>query len=541
MHVNVATTRSDRTFAQWLADHAVDVVFVVFVVATFVYSVRITKGSFFFADEWRILGRVGSVGRMFDEYNDSLSVVTMVLDRVLVEAFGMTYTPFRVVGLAALYLVPLTYFFTTRSRFGAIVAALLSFPLLWYGQFVSLMASEHNHNVALVGGIIAAAALNRGRRADGTLAAGLLLSLCSAGGGVAVAAACLTHNACTRAPRRRWLAVLGPILAWCAWWVLAVGHAKHLGPLALTTSQTATFVRRLAFTPFVNAGLGFQWSAYVLLVAFLAAGLWALVQGLDAAANFLAWSVATVVWGVGLANSRGVLADLHVFRYRYGALVFVLLAIVPRRAIRWPARFPLATGRTVSVVGALLILVLGGARGLAVRSDLQSSARQLASIGDTIHARVAMIRLGPRIVPDDVRAGTGIDPRSGLHAGQVRRLYAKYGGGLEPRPTAVDRELATLEASQRIVTDDRSACAPVSEPLLLVYRPGAGFGSVTLAARNGAVEIGVRRFGRAWVPMRTLDSGGAVRISPAAVGGMAAAVPWQIRASGSCRLGAEVP
>ena len=69
------------------------------------------------------------------------------------------------------------------------------------------------------------------------------------------------------------------------------------------------------------------------------------------------------------------------FRYRYVALVLVLLAVVPRRPIVWPARFPIATDRRFLIVGAVVVLALGTARGLAVRSDMQATATQLGQIG----------------------------------------------------------------------------------------------------------------------------------------------------------------
>ncbi len=322
------STRTRRA-AGWLGSHAVEIVFVLLVVGTYVYALRITRHGYFFADEWRVIVQAGSVRGMFDQYNNSLSLATMVLDRGLVELFGFAYTPFRVVGLGVLFAVPLTYFLTTRRQLGAVLAAFLAFPLLWYGRYVSLFPVEHNHSLALLGAIACAAALNRGRRADGVLAAGLAFALAAAGGGVAVAAGCLVHNTCTRAPLRRWVTVLVPALAWFAWWLIAVGSKPDLGGFALTTGQTIDFCRGLIFTAFVSAGLDSRWFGYVLLVLFVAFGARALSKGSNAAANFIAWTTAAVVWALGLAASRGALADTTAFRYRYGALLFVLLAVVP--------------------------------------------------------------------------------------------------------------------------------------------------------------------------------------------------------------------
>ena len=104
-------------------------------------------------------------------------------------------------------------------------------PLVWYGRYISLNPSQLNHYLALLGGIGCAAALNRGRRADWVLAGSLAFSLCSAGGGVAVAAACLVHNAlhasaAATLARRAW----SRHSLWLVWWLIAVGHTSDTGP-----------------------------------------------------------------------------------------------------------------------------------------------------------------------------------------------------------------------------------------------------------------------------------------------------------------------
>ncbi len=522
----------------WIADHAVEIVFVLLVLGAFAYSLRITSGAYFYADEWRILDRSQWIGRVLEPYNSSLSVVTMLLDRGLAETFGLGYTPFRVVSLAALFGVPLTYFFTTRSRFGAVLAAFLAFPLLWYGHYASLMPSEHNHNLALLGGIVAAAALTRGRRADGVLAVALLFALGAAGGGVAVAAACIVHSACTRARLRRWIAVLVPLLLWVVWWVVEIGHTDDRGPYAMTFSQTVTFVRRLTFTAFLNAGFGSQWLGYVLVVAYVAVGVLALRQGLRAGANFLAWSAAAVVWAVGLANNRGVFADIHVFRYRYGALVFVLLAVVPWRPIRWSARFPIASDRRWIVAGAAVVLVLGVARGAWVRSDLRASASLLSEQGRITRAQVDIVRLGPGVLSDRATTGTGIAARlGGLDAGPVRRILTRYGQPVLDR-NAGDRLLVRRQLSWRPVPAGSGPCAPIGRPITVTYRTGPGYAPVTIAATDAPVTVAARRFGRAWVPLVRLAPGRAAHVAISSDGGMAAGVPWQLQADGGCRVGA---
>ena len=59
---------------------------------------------------------------------------------------------------------------------------------------LELRPATLNHYLMAVGTIGSAAALNRGRRADGVLAGTVTLSLAAAGGGLTVAIGCLCHR-----------------------------------------------------------------------------------------------------------------------------------------------------------------------------------------------------------------------------------------------------------------------------------------------------------------------------------------------------------
>ena len=98
--------------------------------------------------------------------------------------------------------------------------------------------------------------------------------------------------------------------------------------------------RELAYAAFESAALGSTVFAVGLVAAIIAYGIWTVAKGLNHAANFLAWTSAVAIWAVGLASSRGVFITVTVFRYRYAALVLILLAVVPRRPIVWAALVP---------------------------------------------------------------------------------------------------------------------------------------------------------------------------------------------------------
>lgn len=514
------------TVRLWLPSHPVEVVFGLMLVVAFAYSLRITGQSYFWADDWRYFQQAGSLGGFFEPYNNHLSLLILGGYRLLIQAFGFTFTPFRVMGMLCLLANPAAYFLTTRRQFGAALAAIVALPLLWYGQYFIYFVGELNHYLALLGAIGCAAALNRGRRADWVLAAAVSFALCSAGGGVAVVAAALVHNACTRAPVRRWLAVLVPALLWLVWWLIEARGSVDLGPFAMTTSQTLRFVRDLSYTPFESAGLGNTAVAVALIAGFVACGIWALSKGLDSGANFVAWTIALVVWGFGLANSRGTLASTTAFRYRYVALGLALLAVVPRRPIRWPAWLPIDRRWVLAAAG--VVLVLGGARGLAVRGDMQAAAEQQAVAGRLTRGETVVIGLGPAVVPDR----TVLDFRFGaLPAGEVRKLLAEYGSPYAATRSSADRmivDVGGVRAESGGVRD--IACKPLGHPLR--YQPST-FGQLVLGSPDAPFTVDVRRFGDDWVRVGRARAGEVLRVNLPAFGSNR---PWEVRADGACRL-----
>ena len=440
-----------------LADHPVEIVFGLLAAVALIDVIRMTSDLYYFVDDWRVLHLSGSLSHFLQPYNQSLSLFSFANDRALAEVFGMDYTAERIEAMVVLVAVPIAYFATTRRFFTAPVAAVFALPLLFYGMFVSLNPGELNHNVALLCAVLVAAALNRGPRADWILAAALLLALSAAGGGVAVVAACIVHCVCSRAPLRRWTAVLVPAVLYSAWWLIEVGETTNLGPLAMTTGQTARFVRDLSYVPFQSAALGNTVLTWILIVAFGVYACVTLTRGLRRSANLIAWCVGVVAWGLGLVNSRGVYLSVTTFRYRYFALGFVLLSIVPRDQVRWPALRAVVANRRYAYVAAAALLLLGVARGLAVRDDLHDSAAQLGAYGRASRASAFVLALGPHVVADDARL-----PLGGLRAAQVRGLFTRYGPSPPIDRRSVDGVVARLGAPSSSTGDaaDGSLCPP---------------------------------------------------------------------------------
>ena len=524
--------RAERA-GSWLASHPVEIAFALLVMAAFAYSLRTTRSYFFLVDDWLMIKQGSSLGGLFRPYNDQVGLIIMGTWRVLAELFGFAFTPFRVVGMAGLFAVPAGYFLTTRRQFGAVLAALLALPLVWYGRYISLMPNQFDHFLVLLGGIGCAAALNRGRRADWVLAGSLAFALCSGGGGVAVAAACLAHNLCTRAPLRRWLAVVVPTLVWLVWWLIEVGHTSRTGGHTMTASQMLRFVRNLAYTPFETTALGVGVIAMVLVAAFIAYGIWTLSKGLNAGANFVAWSIGYLVWAFGLANNRGLLfANVTVFRYRYVALGLILLAVVPRRPIVWPARFPITTDRRYLIVGAVVVLALGTARGLAVRDDMHTTTDFESAIGLGTRGESLVIELGPSVVPDKTVLGFEF---GSLRAAEVRALFARYGNPFPPGRAAADQQLVDMGNAHAAPNGTRRvSCKPLTRPF--TYKAAEALPFPYLWSPTAPFTVDVRRFGDHWVRLAEGTPGVALRVVLPRLG---SATPWRVRANGACRVGAQ--
>ena len=299
------------------------------------------ESFYFWSDDLPLIDQAGSWGGLIKPYNGHMSVLILSIYRASAELSGLSYTPFMIAGALSLVAVPVSYFLTTRTSARAAARRDHGDALLWYD---GMRPAGLNHFLALVGGIFCAAALNRGRRADGVLAAALVFSLCSAGGGVVVAGACLVHNVLVRPPLRRWLAVLVPSALWACWWLLVADATSPTARDPLTVAQTARVVRDLCLSPFYHAGFGIRPLAAVLLAAFLLHGAMQLRRGLAAGANFLAWSAAMVMWALALVQSRGSGADAGTFRYAYLSLGFALLAVVPASRSAGPSACRLRSG-----------------------------------------------------------------------------------------------------------------------------------------------------------------------------------------------------
>lgn len=348
------------------ASRATDAAFVALMAAFIVGLLAITSDTYFVGDDWGLLHQGLEVRGLVEPYNDHLSVTILTLYRLLAEVFGLTYAPFRMAGALCLVAVPALYYVTNRRILGPGVAAIAALLLLTVPR-TELQTATFNHYLVLVGAIVCAAAMNSDRHV--WVAVGLVLALSAAGGGVAVAVACLVHSALTRAPFRRWLAVAVPFGLWAVWWVTKAESSQFRPQVQPNAADTLRYARNVIVSPF-DSPVG-----VILAVLAVIATVQAFRHRMADAANLAAWGAAVVVWGVGLAWSRGDQGTVAMYgRYELLALGFVLLALVPRRPLP-PVPAPWAWG--------LVALIVVGAVGQwsAMRATLEGKAALMAAFG----------------------------------------------------------------------------------------------------------------------------------------------------------------
>jgi hypothetical protein len=370
----VAPPRSqDPRRAEVALERATDVAVALMLVGFAAHVLSRARRMFFMLDDWGLLHQGQRWGGLLEPYNDHLSIWIVGIYRLLVEMFGLSYLPFRVVALCCFLGVPLSWYITTRGRLSPPLAAAGALALIVVPAF-EIQPSTLNHFLVGIGAVVCAWALREDRA--GWLAGGLMLALSGAAGGVAVAAACAVHCACTRAPRSTWIATAVPGALWAVWF-LTRGESSSFQPTQdPTAAEALRYARNIALSPLDVGRLD-----PLLIAGFVVVGVSALRGGLRSGATWISWSTALLVWSAGLASERGAQGTVDVYgRYQLLALVFVLLALVPARPLQLSIRW-----RWAAVTG-LLVLVVVAANEVAGRSEAQGP---LNAIGSGTRCRLA--------------------------------------------------------------------------------------------------------------------------------------------------------
>lgn len=183
-----------------------------------------TRGTVFADDEWIwiLQRRGGSLGTYLQPHQSHFSLVPIVIYKLLFATVGIRhYWPYRVIVTAAHLGVVALVFAYARRRVGDWLALLAAALLVFFGpgwqEF--LWPFQMAWLIALGAGVAALLALDRRDRAGDVAACILLMvSLASAGPGLAVAAGLVVELGLQRVWRRLWIVGI-PILLYAIWWL----------------------------------------------------------------------------------------------------------------------------------------------------------------------------------------------------------------------------------------------------------------------------------------------------------------------------------
>jgi hypothetical protein len=483
----------------------------------------------FFADEWNAGLRGWSAIDFVRPYNGHLSITWIAIYRGFYGLFGFHHHwMLRLLAFSLLASIAALLYVTTRSRVGALLAALAAVLLLWTPA-TELDPGSMNHWITAAAAVVIAWVLPRqGHRADLAVGGLLALALGTSGGGVAVAAACVVHTLIAPSTRARWAAVAVPILLWGAWW----SHwGRAAGQLDSKLQLDVVDLPRLVFDGIFGA-LRTQVGGSTLvgavvavaLVVVLAVRLWR--GGRSTWAAVLAWGSATAVWWAGIGWNRGLFSDPEAYRYRLVTLVFLLLALVGSTPDDWRPPAALRSRWSAGVVLVLLVALVG-----MNQDDLRAQGDQLGAFSATTRNTVVVAGRRPPVVPSTVQYQIDLGY---LTQAQLAEVFGRYDVPGEGRRADLDRELLARGSVWAVVRPGQVPrwCRPVEGPIIVP--PAAGLRIVDLGSLGAPVVVTVRRHASEPLELITVPAG---RIAQLRFDPDPAIASWTVQAEGACRIG----
>ena len=197
---------------------------------------------------------------------------------------------------------------------------------------------------------------------------------------------------------------------------------------------------------------------------------------------------------------------------------------------------------------AIVVLVLGGARALDARSELQGFARRQTELGLKAKGTMLVLGLGPDVIPDRTPVPFfGFGNPHGT-AAQARALMDRYGSPFDANVATADQQLVDLDVARARVgsfSQDRG-CRALDKPLKL--KP-TSFGEAQLGLPVPGVApptsgpfqyrlwsskpftVEVRRYGDHWVRMADAPANRNVFLTLPV---LATEGPYEIKANGAC-------
>ncbi len=369
----------------------------------------------FWSDEldWLTFGDDFGARSLLTPHGSHLIATTRIIYEGLPRIFGVSYLPFRILGIICLQACAVLVFVLVRRRMGGVVAVFPAIILLFFGSAQDMTMSPlgipFTLSIALGLGALVLIEQN-GLRTD--LLASLLLVLAglSHSFGTIIAIGALVYLLLERSRRREiWIALV-PLALWAVWWVWAqqfdqgIASSSNLlgAPLFVIKAAGAAIQGSLGVpvgSDWIGESLASAIRGFFDVVAVLAIGL--LVVRLrrgETTAWTWAYLATTLAFWFGIALSEGEGREPATPRYLFfGAIMLILIVAELTRGRAIPRRFVpvLLVVFAFSLIGnvALLVHSVGGFNREAARVRAELAVIDVGSDGIDPDARLGNLDL----------------------------------------------------------------------------------------------------------------------------------------------------
>jgi hypothetical protein len=431
-----------------------------------VLALRWTRGTTLFVDEVNIFygDRGFHPSALLAPLNGHLVLVERLVYAVDFKLFGASFVLPRLVEAGGVAVTAVLMFVIAKRRVGPAAALAPTLLLLFLGSAweLNLVVSGIGNVYAVVGGLGAIVALDRGDRLGDLIACLLLVvAVSSFTLGVAFAVGVFVLIALQRTPRRLWVPLV-PLALYAAWfvWLRAVYVPAHAEVQNIRLSNVLLIpnfiAEEAASTAGAVAGLNYDFepsdafkvftgqSPYGPVLAVL--GVWALLRRVrrgSVSVELYAFVAILLAFWIALALSFGPGRSPTTVRYVYGgAFAFALIATEAARGVRWSRTALLVLlGVTVLALGANLTRLREGAH--YFRAFATSLRGQLTGI------ELARGHVAPSFVPSGGPARFNL-----IAAGPYLAAVDRVGS-----PAFTESELASQPEGVRQQTDAVLAAA----------------------------------------------------------------------------------
>jgi hypothetical protein len=507
-----------------------DAVFATGLAVLLAYAAWLGRDISFFSDDWPIIAFHHN-GNYLTPYGGHLLLVPIAIFHALFVTVGLgSYTPYRIVGLAAYATVAVVFFIYLRRRAQPMVACVAALSIVWFStaQLNVLFPLLLNYSIPMAATVLIWMCLDRNDFRFDLAAAGLLaIALACGGVGLVPTAAVATELFVLRAPIRRWLPFVVPFALWCVW------YAADRDPVTNPNSIGGTIRYALHEIQATFAGFTGGWDVggYLLLGATFVVFALAIVRWRTFNARSAAALVAAVAFAglTGYTASHGNLPPLPADTPRYLWINAFLIVTAIVEVIRGRRLSPVVVPLGVVVVAVGAVTLVGNLRtyhreAVQYKHSTRTFMVATEAIPDRINRR--------RILPLSYNV-----VRTGDYLPAVKHLGSPVQGvGLRDLGTEADRKRADGWLIQDLglnlgppPVETLTACTDVTPA---AHRDLSVRGRAEIVVRTGAdpAVLSVRRLSRSFdSPIGEIEAG---TVASLRLPADRSPLPWHIRLEG---------